>query len=137
MNLYISLILYKCISLSIHGNAFSPYIIYERSILLSRRHWAIFMYVCVCAFPFLFVCSRNLLSANQDGCAAGEYTKGMISMLRREPRGVVVAIVPSNYPLMMAVWKVRSKKKEKKKRYGGKNGKKNKPVKYSEEDLIF
>jgi betaine-aldehyde dehydrogenase len=41
-----------------------------------------------------------------DGPAAGEYTAGYTSMVRREPVGVVGQIAPWNYPLMMAVWKV-------------------------------
>ncbi len=41
-----------------------------------------------------------------DGIAAGEYVAGHTSMLRREPLGVVAAVTPWNYPLMMAVWKV-------------------------------
>ncbi len=42
----------------------------------------------------------------QDGLAAGEYVEGCTSMIRREPVGVVGAIAPWNYPLMMAVWKI-------------------------------
>jgi len=38
--------------------------------------------------------------------AAGEYYDGFTSMVRREPVGVVAAIAPWNYPLMMAVWKI-------------------------------
>jgi 1-pyrroline dehydrogenase len=38
--------------------------------------------------------------------AAGEYVEGATSMVRREPVGVVAAIAPWNYPLMMAVWKL-------------------------------
>jgi betaine-aldehyde dehydrogenase/aminobutyraldehyde dehydrogenase len=40
-----------------------------------------------------------------EGRAAGEYTRGYTSMLRREPVGVVGQIAPWNYPLQMAVWK--------------------------------
>ena len=40
------------------------------------------------------------------GPVAGEYIAGATSMVRREPVGVVGAIVPWNYPLMMAVWKL-------------------------------
>ncbi len=40
------------------------------------------------------------------GPAAGEYVAGATSMVRREPVGVVGAIAPWNYPLMMAVWKL-------------------------------
>jgi len=41
-----------------------------------------------------------------DGTAAGEYLRGYTSMIRREPVGVVGLIVPWNYPLMMAAWKL-------------------------------
>ncbi|MEP7379676.1 MAG: aminobutyraldehyde dehydrogenase, partial [Chloroflexota bacterium] len=41
-----------------------------------------------------------------EGKAAGEYTKGWTSMVRREPVGVVGQVAPWNYPLMMAIWKV-------------------------------
>ncbi|MHB8438035.1 MAG: gamma-aminobutyraldehyde dehydrogenase [Acidimicrobiales bacterium] len=41
-----------------------------------------------------------------EGRAAGEYLTGYTSMLRRDPAGVVAAIAPWNYPLMMAVWKL-------------------------------
>jgi len=41
-----------------------------------------------------------------EGKAAGEYMAGYTSMLRREPIGVVGQIVPWNYPLMMAIWKI-------------------------------
>jgi betaine-aldehyde dehydrogenase len=41
-----------------------------------------------------------------DGVPAGEYLEGHTSWLRREPVGVVAAIAPWNYPLMMAVWKM-------------------------------
>ncbi|TFE50458.1 aldehyde dehydrogenase family protein [Streptomyces sp. ICN441] len=43
---------------------------------------------------------------NLPGSAAGEYTEGRTSLLRREPVGVCAQITPWNYPLMMAVWKV-------------------------------
>ncbi|NJL91855.1 MAG: aminobutyraldehyde dehydrogenase [Coleofasciculaceae cyanobacterium SM2_1_6] len=42
----------------------------------------------------------------QEGAAAGEYLGGYTSLLRREPVGVVGAITPWNYPLMMAIWKI-------------------------------
>lgn len=38
--------------------------------------------------------------------AAGEYVDGHLSVVRREPIGVVGAVTPWNYPLMMAVWKI-------------------------------
>ena len=40
-----------------------------------------------------------------EGLAAGEYTAGHTSVLRREPLGVVAQITPWNYPLLMATWK--------------------------------
>lgn len=43
---------------------------------------------------------------NLPGAAAAEYTPGRTSVLRREPVGVCAQIVPWNYPLMMAVWKI-------------------------------
>jgi 1-pyrroline dehydrogenase len=41
-----------------------------------------------------------------EGKAAGEYIRGVTSMLRREPVGVVASIAPWNYPIMMAIWKL-------------------------------
>src|SRR5512133_2551505 len=41
-----------------------------------------------------------------EGKSAGEYMRGYTSIIRREPLGVVGGIVPWNYPLMMAVWKI-------------------------------
>ncbi|MGH9368312.1 MAG: aminobutyraldehyde dehydrogenase, partial [Thermoanaerobaculia bacterium] len=41
-----------------------------------------------------------------EGKAAGEYLAGYTSMIRREPVGVVGSVVPWNYPLMMAIWKI-------------------------------
>jgi betaine-aldehyde dehydrogenase len=41
-----------------------------------------------------------------EGRAAGEYTEGYTSIVRREPVGVVGQITPWNYPLMMAIWKI-------------------------------
>jgi 1-pyrroline dehydrogenase len=41
-----------------------------------------------------------------EGRAAGEYLDGYTSFLRRDPLGVVAAIAPWNYPLMMAIWKI-------------------------------
>ena len=41
-----------------------------------------------------------------EGRAAGEYLEGYTSFLRRDPLGVVAAIAPWNYPLMMAIWKI-------------------------------
>jgi len=41
-----------------------------------------------------------------EGKAAGEYLEGYTSMTRRDPLGVVGSIVPWNYPLNMATWKL-------------------------------
>jgi 1-pyrroline dehydrogenase len=41
-----------------------------------------------------------------EGKSAGEYMRGYTSFVRREPIGVVGGIMPWNYPLMMAVWKL-------------------------------
>ncbi|WP_375399731.1 aldehyde dehydrogenase family protein [uncultured Amnibacterium sp.] len=38
--------------------------------------------------------------------ATGEYTAGHVSMIRREPLGVVGAVTPWNYPLLTASWKI-------------------------------
>jgi aminobutyraldehyde dehydrogenase len=38
--------------------------------------------------------------------AAGEYVEGQLSIIRREALGVIGAITPWNYPLMMAIWKI-------------------------------
>lgn len=40
-----------------------------------------------------------------EGRSAGEYMKGMTSMIRREPVGVIGQVTPWNYPMMMACWK--------------------------------
>lgn len=40
-----------------------------------------------------------------EGRSAGEYMKGMTSMIRREPLGVIGQVTPWNYPMMMACWK--------------------------------
>lgn len=41
-----------------------------------------------------------------DTTGAGEYEQGTTSILLREPIGVVGLIVPWNYPLLMALWKI-------------------------------
>jgi betaine-aldehyde dehydrogenase len=41
-----------------------------------------------------------------EGRAAGEYTPGRTSWIRREPVGVVGGIAPWNYPILMALWKL-------------------------------
>jgi 1-pyrroline dehydrogenase len=55
-------------------------------------------------------CSDNLrffagAARTLSGVPAGEYARGLTSMVRREPIGVIGQIAPWNYPLMMAVWK--------------------------------
>src|SRR6059036_2929449 len=52
-------------------------------------------------FRFFAGAARTL-----DGRATGEYMQGFMSMVRREPIGVVGSIAPWNYPLMMAAWKI-------------------------------
>ncbi len=46
------------------------------------------------------------LARTGDAIAAGEYAAGVTAQVRREPLGVVGAIVPWNYPLMMVTWKL-------------------------------
>jgi 1-pyrroline dehydrogenase len=41
-----------------------------------------------------------------EGRAAGEYSSGYTSYIRREPVGVIAQIAPWNYPLQMAIWKL-------------------------------
>ncbi|MBI2069665.1 MAG: gamma-aminobutyraldehyde dehydrogenase [Elusimicrobia bacterium] len=41
-----------------------------------------------------------------DGRASGEYVPGYMSLIRREPVGVIALVAPWNYPFMMAVWKI-------------------------------
>ncbi len=41
-----------------------------------------------------------------EGTAAGEYSPGYTSFVRREPIGVVGSIAPWNYPYLMAAWKI-------------------------------
>jgi 1-pyrroline dehydrogenase len=57
------------------------------------------------------VCADNLrffagAARLLEGKSAGEYMRGYTSFVRREPIGIVGGIVPWNYPLMMAVWKL-------------------------------
>jgi betaine-aldehyde dehydrogenase len=40
-----------------------------------------------------------------EGRSAGEYMRGMTSMIRREPVGVCAQVTPWNYPMLMAIWK--------------------------------
>ena len=57
--------------------------------------------------PFMVDNLRFFAGAGRtlEGRAAGEYTRGYTSIIRREPVGVIGQIAPWNYPLMMAVWK--------------------------------
>lgn len=41
-----------------------------------------------------------------EGTAAGIFSEGYTSMLLRRPVGVVAAITPWNFPLIMAIWKI-------------------------------
>jgi betaine-aldehyde dehydrogenase len=41
-----------------------------------------------------------------DARSSGEYTGDGTTIFRREPVGVVAAITPWNYPIMMAIWKI-------------------------------
>jgi aminobutyraldehyde dehydrogenase len=58
--------------------------------------------------PAIVDCYRFFAGAARclPGSAAGEYLKGLTSMVRRDPVGVVASIAPWNYPLMMAAWKL-------------------------------
>ena len=50
---------------------------------------------------FFAAAARNL-----EGKASAEYLEGLTSTIRREPIGVCASIVPWNYPLNMAAWKL-------------------------------
>src|SRR6516165_1238704 len=57
------------------------------------------------------ICSDELrffagAARTMEAPAAGEYSPGHTSMVRREPVGIIGQIAPWNYPLMMAVWKI-------------------------------
>jgi betaine-aldehyde dehydrogenase len=58
--------------------------------------------------PFAIDNLRFFAAAARDisGTAAGDFSAGYTSMLRREPVGPVGQIAPWNYPLMMAIWKL-------------------------------
>ncbi len=58
--------------------------------------------------PFAVDNLRFFASAARDthGSHAGEFMTGYTSIYRREPVGVVGQIVPWNYPMMMAAWKI-------------------------------
>jgi 1-pyrroline dehydrogenase len=58
--------------------------------------------------PFIIDNLRFFAGAGRvlEGKSAGEYERGYMSIIRREPLGVTVGITPWNYPLMMAIWKI-------------------------------
>jgi betaine-aldehyde dehydrogenase/aminobutyraldehyde dehydrogenase len=41
-----------------------------------------------------------------EGRAAAEYVPGKMSIIRRDPLGVIGSVAPWNYPLLMAIWKI-------------------------------
>ncbi len=59
-------------------------------------------------FPFIIDNLRFFAGAcrNLEGKSAGEYSGFGTSITRREPVGVVASIVPWNYPLYIAMWKI-------------------------------
>ncbi|MFI8975027.1 aldehyde dehydrogenase family protein [Nocardia asteroides] len=58
--------------------------------------------------PVVSDCLRFMAGAARtaQAPAPGQYVQGQVSYLRREPVGVVGAITPWNFPLMMAAWKI-------------------------------
>jgi betaine-aldehyde dehydrogenase len=58
--------------------------------------------------PFIIDNLRFFAGASRilEGVAAAEYSGLGTSIIRREPLGVVAAIIPWNYPLYIAVWKI-------------------------------
>lgn len=58
--------------------------------------------------PHVLDCLRFFAGSARhlDGLSAGCYVDGHHSVLQRGPVGVVAALTPWNYPLMMAVWKL-------------------------------
>jgi 1-pyrroline dehydrogenase len=59
------------------------------------------MGVCADLFRFFAGAARVM-----DGLAANEFLAGHMSIIRRDPIGVVASIAPWNYPLYMASWKL-------------------------------
>jgi len=59
------------------------------------------MAVCADLFRFFAGAARVM-----DGLAANEFVAGHMSIIRRDPIGVVASIAPWNYPLYMASWKL-------------------------------
>lgn len=58
--------------------------------------------------PFISDCFRFMAGAARtaQAPAPGQYAQGQLSYIRREPVGVVGAITPWNFPLLMAAWKI-------------------------------
>ncbi len=56
---------------------------------------------CVDTFRFMAGAMRA-----QTTMAAGDYAEGHLSLILREPVGVVGVVTPWNYPLLMAAWKL-------------------------------
>jgi 1-pyrroline dehydrogenase len=59
--------------------------------------------IAVCADLFRFFAGA---ARTMDGLAANEFLAGHMSIIRRDPIGVVASIAPWNYPLYMASWKL-------------------------------
>jgi 1-pyrroline dehydrogenase len=59
--------------------------------------------IAVCADLFRFFAGA---ARTMDGLAANEFLAGHLSIIRRDPIGVVASIAPWNYPLYMASWKL-------------------------------
>ncbi|MGW4350632.1 aldehyde dehydrogenase family protein [Nocardia sp. NPDC004582] len=58
--------------------------------------------------PLISDCFRFMAGAARTAQtpAPGQYVEGRLSYIRREPVGVVGAITPWNFPLLMAAWKI-------------------------------
>src|SRR5699024_4648892 len=57
--------------------------------------------LCSDVFRFFAGAARTM-----TGSVAGEYVADHTSMIRRDPVGPIAGIVPWNYPMMMAAWKI-------------------------------
>lgn len=57
--------------------------------------------LCADVFRFFAGAARTM-----TGPVAGEYVADHTSMIRRDPVGPIAGIVPWNYPMMMAAWKI-------------------------------
>lgn len=57
---------------------------------------------------FAIDCFRFMAGAQRAGTAlaSGEYAEDHLSVIQREPLGVIGAVTPWNYPLLMGVWKI-------------------------------